>query len=527
MKKNSKNKSTEKTGLETFDHVVVLMLENRSFDNLLGYLYKEDGVPTGKDFEGLQNGEISNEIPKRALKDSDANSNIYTRPAKSYHQPIPDPGEPYQQVNTQLYNTILPNEGPKSNINKSAAEMSQPYNIPSPEPKKPGMNGFVNDYINKLQVEKEHGELPTEEEFSVIMECFEPKKLPVLATLAKEFAVFDHWFCSVPSQTWCNRAFWHAGTSGGKVINPINIHDIENLDLEPQKQWEKSVWTKPTILSRLTEKKIPWSVYAPDFISITLSVNGPTNLPFHKISRFDKFYDDIEKHKLPAYSFLEPKYMGQHNDQHPSAVNKPTRDGTVLLGEKLTLDVYNAIRNSKYYSTNTLLIITHDEHGGTFDHVPPPSTIAPDDSVGEKGFDFERLGVRVPMVMVSACIKPNTIVNDVHDHTSFLRTMCKKWDLKPLAKRDAKSKSFESIFCSTPRPASSWPKIKEPDILKEDDSKFEKDPLNDLQQALLFTTHNLAHSGNNLEFDFERLKSITTVGEARKHMNELIKMIKK
>lgn len=520
MDNQDKTNSSNNTGLDSFEHVVVLMLENRSFDNLLGYLYTKKDLPKGKNFQGLQDGPIGNEIPERARQGGCSSPFIYTQAAKNYNQPFPDPGEEYQHVNTQLFNTIIPD----SNLNKSAAKMTQPYNLPTPQPK-PEMSGFINDYINTLQVEQDHGGLPTPEQFSIIMQCFTPDSIPVLTTLAKQFAVFDNWFCSVPSQTWCNRAFWHAGTSGGQVINPITKEDLEHLDLEPAETWIKNVWDKPTLFSRLSDCDKKWRIYAPDFISLSEFIHGHKNVPLSKISHFGEFKHDIKNKKLPAYSFIEPQYLGQHNDQHPSAVNKPTRAGTVKLGEDLILDVYNTIKNSEYYSANTLLIITHDEHGGCFDHIAPPATIAPDDSIGEKGFDFKRMGVRVPMVMVSAYIEANTIVSDTFDHTSFIRTMSKKWKFAPLAARDAQANSFESVFSSKFRPGSSWPNPKAVATNSDEvENDYNDDPLNSLQQSILYATHYFVRRIHNLECDFDLLKSLDTVGKAKLHLEELRNM---
>ena len=250
--------------LEKFDHiVVVLMLENRSFDNLLGYLYV-DGVPEGKKFEGLQNTDISNPVPPGAngQKEHPTISTYAGAGPDLYSQPFPDPGEEYQHVNTQLFGTI----NPASNEGIRAFKMVSPYNLPeagsaTPEGTDPNteqekplplalMNGFIKDYISNLQSSPSQ-DVPESEisydQYKVIMQCFTPSQVPVLTGLAKSFAVFDHWHCSVPSQTWCNRAFWHAGTSGGKVINPVEEGDpiwhggaIE--DAEDMVRWAETNW---------------------------------------------------------------------------------------------------------------------------------------------------------------------------------------------------------------------------------------------------------------------------------------------
>jgi hypothetical protein len=128
---------------------------------------------------------------------------------------------------------------------------------------------------------------------------------------------------------------------------------------------------------------------------------------------------------FPQYSFIEPRYFGSdENDQHPPA--------DVRRGEALIADVYNAIRANKELWESTLLVVTCDEHGGFYDHVEPPETVAPDDHVAE--WTFDRLGVRVPTILVSPWIKKG-VMNTVFDHTSLLRYLCEKWNLDPLGAR--------------------------------------------------------------------------------------------
>ncbi len=500
-------------GLESFKNVVVLMLENRSFDNLLGFLY-QDGVPEGKVFEGLQGSSFNNPVPERAI-DYEEGKVVEVVKAASYHQPYPDPGEEYQHVNTQLYNFVDPD-----NVGKGQHKMKPPYNIPNSVPKPAPMTGFVNDYINTLQALD--GSKPSEELYGQIMQCFTPEQIPVLTTLAKEFAVFDHWFSSVPSQTWCNRAFWHSGTSGGKVLNAVSegsgvLETIENL-----KEWKNKVWSQPTLFDRLKDKSISYTIYS-DLFPLTCVVNGIEYLANTKL-KFNEFLTDAKEGKLPDYSFIEPKIFGQHNDQHPSAENKPTRDGTVLLGEKLIWDVYNAIKNSPQ-KDETLLIITHDEHGGCFDHVPPPSTVPPvQGMVGDLGFPFDRLGVRVPMVMVSSYIKRNTIVNDVYDHSSFIKTMSEKWEFESMTDRDRNANSFASVFSDEKREV--FPEIAEPILQNAGDAAYAHDKLNALQKSLLKAVHGLAKKGHK-EDNLRDVDEIETGGEAINHIESLMHVVMK
>ncbi|MDH5181434.1 MAG: hypothetical protein OEZ39_07815 [Gammaproteobacteria bacterium] len=516
-----------RNGLDRFDHVVVLMLENRSFDSLLGYLY-EGGVPDNQSFAGLQEGEISLPVPKRAT-DYDKHQTVTTHKTEDYHAPYPDPGEMYQHVNTQEYDQLDPD-----NVGVDGIKMSAPYNVPEPAPVPPPMTGFVNDYINTLQAlgKTKDGKQfanPVYEQYKVIMSCFQPESVNVLTTLAKEFAVFDHWFCSVPSETWCNRAFWHAGTSCGEVINPPEEVGVE-AQLKAFLRWEENFNVTDNLFTRMNEKKVSWHIYHEEPFSLTRIINGYCN-PAFTGGKFryglDAFKKDIAHGNLPSYSFFEPRVVLQHNDQHPSSFDSTlygeTHPGSVLLGEKLIWDIYETIRCSELYRDNTLFIITHDEHGGCFDHVPPPATVPPTPGmVGDKGFTFDRMGVRVPMVMVSAYIKPNTIVNDEHDHTSFIKMCCDKWGLQGLTDRDKQAKSFAGIFTDQPR---KMPPIKEPVIPAVDMKKHHELPLNPLQQGFLHAAGYHSAAKNRRDSALARTATIGTVGEAAKHLDKLSRRV--
>ena len=189
------------------DHVVVVLFENRSLDNVLGRLY---GPGDGKTFEGVIGKDLTNPIPDWAEHGADRKVVPYTV-ATDMDSPNPDSGEEYPHTNTQLFN--IQNE---QNRFKLGEEITAPYNAPAPG-QVPTMDGYVTDYISCFTAEM--GRQPTYEEYSQIMTGFTPEQIPVLSGLARGFGVFDHWFCEVPSQTLPNRSFWTAATSSGFSVN--------------------------------------------------------------------------------------------------------------------------------------------------------------------------------------------------------------------------------------------------------------------------------------------------------------------
>jgi phospholipase C len=196
---------------QAIDHVVVVMFENRSFDNLLGRLYQPGEVAS---FDGVIGKDFSNPIPEWAEHGSERKVVPYGV-AANMDTPNPDPGEEYQHINTQLFGNI----DPPSNRGLMSDRMTAPFNAPSDPRQTPTMDGFVADYISAFTAEM--GRQPTYDEYAQIMTGYTPEQMPVISTLAKGFTTFDHWFCEVPSQTFTNRSFFHAASSSGFVTNMI------------------------------------------------------------------------------------------------------------------------------------------------------------------------------------------------------------------------------------------------------------------------------------------------------------------
>ena len=189
------------------DHLVVVLFENRSLDNVLGRLY---GPEDDKTFDGVIGKDLSNPMPEWAEHGVDRKVVPYSV-ATDMDSPNPDSGEEYPHTNTQLFNILS-----EENRFKVADDMSAPWNAPEPN-QTPTMDGFVTDYISTFTAEVGHQ--PTYDEYAQILTGFTPEQIPVLNGLARGFGVFDRWFCEVPSQTFMNRSFWTAGTSSGLAVN--------------------------------------------------------------------------------------------------------------------------------------------------------------------------------------------------------------------------------------------------------------------------------------------------------------------
>jgi phospholipase C len=461
--------------LPQIEHVVVLMLENRSFDNILGWLYDPDksqppfnpppfDQPPPPNFDGLYGRNLSNPGPGGAAVDA-ARGFVLTNPS-------PDPGEPYEDVYCQLYN-----------VSPTPALGQVPPDPPQPPP----MTGFVNNYAAQ----------PNVTEPGNIMNCFTPVSLPVTSSLAYYYGVCDHWFASIPTQTICNRSYVHAGTSSGYVDNKggNGVMFVNHT---------------PTIFNLLEAQGVSWKVYHGSWLLTCLSLLTQEQMwhfkfteRFARMSQFKK--DAKKKGGLPAYSFIEPIYIdslvwGPENDMHPEA-NPIHFDGlsNVEQGERLVYEIYTALRASPDWA-KILFVITFDEHGGCYDHVAPPSTgvkspdgiVIPPTQPGGSGFQFDRLGVRVPAIVVSAYTPQQAVINEVFEHTTVLSTVVNRFGLPQnrLGARQASAPDLGAAL-TLPQPRADKPPIPKPPAktfaagLKLDAARLTPKPLTDLQRTIL------------------------------------------
>jgi phospholipase C len=377
--------------LSEIKHIVVVMLENRSFDQMLGFLYADRNNRSlrNQDYEGLK-GDESN--PDDAGHEVKVFKITHDTP-HPYLMPGADPGEGFKNTNLQLFSDF--------DVSTSAQAKNK---------------GFVVNFKAAIAYDqsKNYKDSLPDTNPSEIMGMYTPEMLPVMSALAKGFAVCDHWFASAPTQTIPNRAFIAAGTSQGHLDNHVKV------------------FTCPSIFGKLADADKDWAIFGYNRDPLTrLDFPDTQSAPNEHFGHFRDFQARAAAGKLPEYTFLEPDFGANGNSQHPNY--------DVAAGEKLLHDIYYALRANKEAWKDTLLIITYDEHGGNYDHVAPPTdAVPPDNSVGEFGFDFKRFGIRVPAILVSPRIAEGTVFRaneGTIDHTSVLATICQRWDIAPFTDR--------------------------------------------------------------------------------------------
>lgn len=427
----------------TIKHVVVLMLENRSFDNLLGWLYSDQAPPDGQHFEGLTY-DLWN-----PLDNLDADGLPFTEKV-----PIEKNGQPKSKFGKVIPNPVdftLPKPDPGEGFKDTNHQLFQQYNVALQYPPPPTNMGFVQNYQNAmLYGAYSFGDEPGNPRS--IMKCYTPEQTPVLSELARSFAVCDHYHCSIPSQTIPNRDFIHAATSTGHVNNsPVAQCDAKTIF----NQIQDAIDGGRTDLS--------WGIFGNNAFASGKDAAGKFGTDHFSLTRLimtqlhdtrfdgnfgtlDDFEAKCKSGALPSYAFLEPNYGGPtQNDQHPPA--------DIRAGEKLIADIYNMVKSSPAFA-NTLLVITYDEHGGCYDHVPPPGGAKnpdPANPPGQDGFLFNRFGVRVPCVVVNPYIKRGLIARPSgfvpFDHTSVIKTVQTCFKLQGyLTERDKAAPDFSCLL---------------------------------------------------------------------------------
>jgi phospholipase C len=439
-------------------HIVVLMLENRSFDNVLGGLYPEWSKV------GLYRGLIGNETnPLDPANPRRGSVTVFQGPATSstWIMPYPDPGELYSDMVQQVF-------GSNSSV--------------LPSGMLPPMSGFAWNYSGQPWSPSGPGWPSVPPVPRDIMQYYNGKSMPITTWLAEQYAVCDGWFAAAPVQTLSNRVFTHCGTPSLVPNSNPPMSRINNPDYTTGLRWDD---VHPTVFEKtvfeLLDQAYPdnvapcdefdfvtnWKVYYHDAPASVLikyiwdhwcDVLGGNVYNYGYEGEVTNFEYDIINNQLPMYSFIEPRYTIM-NPLSPGAVNSNHPGGTwflpgdenaawqpppanVMDGERLLADVYGTL--SKYPDTfeETLLIVTYDEHGGLFDHIPPPGPARTPFNVKVSNFDYERFGVRVPALLINPSIPPRTVYPGLRaaenadpnypkviDHTSIIRTVLDQFEV--------------------------------------------------------------------------------------------------
>jgi phospholipase C len=334
---------TAKELLAGIDHVVVLMMENRSFDHMLGALKTDQGYAARAQVEGLTGTESNLSATGTTVQVHRLNN----------FEPI-DPPHEWDECHAQF-------NGGKN-------------------------DGFVKEHEGPSQTE--------------VMGFHDRTQIPFYYWLADNFTICDHWFASVMGPTWPNRFYLHAGTSAGtKDVTPFFSDGPDTL-------WDRM---KELNLGAKNYAAGSTSWYIGAFIGKATSYN-PT-------APIGEFFTAAQNGTLPPFSVIDPDFSA--NDDHPSH--------NIKLGQAFVASIYKAIAESPAWF-KTLLIVTYDEHGGFFDHVPPPK--APDDSP-----EFEQFGFRVPAFVIGPTVRKGHVCKTQLDHTSVGATLRTRFGLKHLSFR--------------------------------------------------------------------------------------------
>ncbi len=376
-----------------FDHLICVMMENHSFDNLLGALSRS-GQPRALGLNFNRAGVARNSNP--------------------------GPDGPVRSF-------VIPTTAQMPTV-------SQTWNATHEQIDGGKMDGFVRS-VNSDQP----------------MGYWTEEVLPFTYSFARTFTLNNHWFCSAPCQTYPNRRFLMAGTAYGDIVT-----DDESLKDPPP--------PNGTIFDRLHAHGISWKNYFTDLpqtaIIPTIIEKYLTNL-----APMAQFFADCATGELPSVSFVDPEFgvlsdigapLATVPELQAIASKLDTTGGdeenpqNMAYGEYWAYRVIQAVLHSPAWA-RTLLIYTYDEHGGYYDHVPPPAAIPPDKIPPELGPEdvpggYSVYGPRVPGIVASPYSKPHAVTNVVHDHTSVLATIEAKWNLPALTYRDANAKTVEDFL---------------------------------------------------------------------------------
>lgn len=351
--------------------IVVVMMENRSFDHVLGYLslppFNKPGVD-GQSRDPSWLARYTNHDQFQVVQPF-LSENPYTMPD--------DFDPPHERPNVADHLGVFQND-------------TYP------------MNGFVSAIPNTVTTDPAARRL--------VMSYFGAEQVPINHFLANNFLICNQWFCSLPAGTQPNRLMSMSGIS--KI--QLNQTPLPEQDL---------------VYDWLTAHRVRWRVYHQGIPFFALMPKWIRPILFD--DEHFKTIDDLEPdlantppQELPQVIFVEPAYsdaphLGFSTDDHaPSGISN---------GQEFIMRVYNAVTTSPSFWRSALMIVTYDEHGGFFDHISPPLIRTDPPEVGLYP-SFESLGVRVPGFVISPFVQPGTVSNALLDHTSVLKLLGERFD---------------------------------------------------------------------------------------------------
>ncbi|WP_244808329.1 alkaline phosphatase family protein [Caballeronia zhejiangensis] len=410
--------------MAAIEHVFVLMLENRSYDSVFGWSNLAGTTPTGEPT-------TANGLPPASIVNFGRTGTSYKLGRGAPYALGFDPGHEFTDVCVELCGLQVASADTVRHDSLVIGAAGYP-----PFATDTSTTGFAGTY-------EDHSDVVAD-----AFNAFTPDQLPVLNFLASQFGVCDNWFSSVPGPTWPNRFFAVAGTSSGLDHSPSAAQVLEAVF------FNAPIFTFPngTVFSKIGESD--WLIVQGD-VAQTRGIYGMQNLLTRFVS-MDTLLARLATNSLTEkFIFIEPTYDATNdfrngNSMHPA--------GDVRRGEALVKQVYDAVSTSSVWSTSVLLVV-FDEHGGFFDHVTPPIAVTPGSAENARlkthNFSFDRLGVRVPAIVVSPFVPTGTIDHSVYDHTSILKTTDKLLGLNGLLDLTARVREADDftkmLSLSTPR----------------------------------------------------------------------------
>jgi phospholipase C len=378
------------------DHIVVVMMENRSFDH---YFQK---LP--------EYGQPDVEVAPATFTNPDAEGN----PVAPFHDSqfcFVDTAHGWGAVHKQV-------NGGKMDGFVSTSEGN--HELP------------VNGTLDMLSGKRAMG-------------YYDETDLPFYYWLASEFAIADHYHCSVLGPTWPNRMFLYASTSFGLTHN--TFAETGGADV---------------LADRLEMRELDWKIYGNGFVGYAMLPEVILEYAADHRFTLDEFFADAAAGTLPQVAFVDPELAGDTwdaNDEHPPAMAQ--------FGERFAAEVVQAMTKSPSWSRSAMFL-TYDEHGGLYDHVVPPAACPPDDrpSVynGDEFTDvgFDQLGIRVPMMVISPYAKKHFVGHRTYDHTSIARFIQARFVIPALTNRDANAEAPWEMFDFAAPPHATPPEIPMP-----------------------------------------------------------------